>query len=78
MWWMQHPTEKTCWDRWWIEAKRAGLKMGFYYSQAQDWNHPGGAGVQDTGKVRDGMRPTEGDFDKYLEKYCTSPDQGDP
>ena len=25
------------------EAKKAGLKMGFYYSQAQDWNHPGGA-----------------------------------
>src|SRR5512144_2057395 len=22
---------------------RHGLKLGFYYSQAQDWNHPGGA-----------------------------------
>lgn len=24
-------------------CKRHGLKLGFYYSQAQDWNHPGGA-----------------------------------
>ena len=23
------------------EAHKEGLKMGFYYSQAQDWNHPG-------------------------------------
>jgi alpha-L-fucosidase len=22
---------------------QAGIKLGFYYSQAQDWNHPGGA-----------------------------------
>ena len=27
-----------------VEAcHRHGLKIGFYYSQAQDWNHPGGA-----------------------------------
>ena len=24
-------------------CRRAGLKFGVYYSQAQDWNHPGGA-----------------------------------
>jgi alpha-L-fucosidase len=24
-------------------CKKHGLKLGFYYSQAQDWNHPGGA-----------------------------------
>ncbi len=24
-------------------CQRHGLKLGFYYSQAQDWNHPGGA-----------------------------------
>jgi len=24
-------------------CRRHGLKLGFYYSQAQDWNHPGGA-----------------------------------
>ena len=24
-------------------CRKHGLKLGFYYSQAQDWNHPGGA-----------------------------------
>ena len=24
-------------------AKAEGLKIGFYYSQSQDWNNPGGA-----------------------------------
>jgi alpha-L-fucosidase len=24
-------------------CRREGLRLGFYYSQAQDWNHPGGA-----------------------------------
>ena len=24
-------------------CKKQGIKLGFYYSQAQDWNHPGGA-----------------------------------
>jgi alpha-L-fucosidase len=24
-------------------CKKEGLRLGFYYSQAQDWNHPGGA-----------------------------------
>ena len=24
-------------------CRKEGLKLGFYYSQAQDWNHPGGA-----------------------------------
>jgi alpha-L-fucosidase len=24
-------------------CKKEGIKLGFYYSQAQDWNHPGGA-----------------------------------
>ena len=47
------------------EAKKAGLKMGFYYSQAQDWNHPGGAkaGLQEG----DGWDEAhKGDFDVYL------------
>lgn len=26
------------------ECKEQGLKFGFYYSQAQDWHHPGGLG----------------------------------
>jgi alpha-L-fucosidase len=24
-------------------CQKHGIKLGFYYSQAQDWNHPGGA-----------------------------------
>ena len=27
-------------------CQREGLKLGFYYSQAQDWNHPGGAAAR--------------------------------
>jgi alpha-L-fucosidase len=27
-------------------CKRQGIKLGFYYSQAQDWNHPGGAAAR--------------------------------
>jgi alpha-L-fucosidase len=26
-----------------VAAKKHGIKLGFYYSQAQDWNHAGGA-----------------------------------
>ena len=50
-------------------AHRDGLKIGFYYSQAQDWNHPGGA------KARynegEGWDPAHrGDFDAYLQKIA--------
>lgn len=45
------------------EAVRAeGLKFGLYYSQAQDWNHPGGAIMG--GKIWDAAQ--KGDFDQYL------------
>lgn len=47
------------------EAKKAGLKMGFYYSQSQDWNHPGGAKARF--KEGDGWdKAHKGDFDEYL------------
>jgi alpha-L-fucosidase len=47
------------------EAKKAGLKMGFYYSQAQDWNHPGGA--KSRFQEGDGWDEAhKGDFDEYL------------
>ncbi len=47
------------------EAKKAGLKMGFYYSQAQDWNHPGGAKARfEEGDGWDEAH--KGDFDTYL------------
>ena len=47
------------------EARKAGLKMGFYYSQAQDWNHPGGAKARfEEGDGWDEAH--KGDFDAYL------------
>jgi alpha-L-fucosidase len=51
------------------EAKKAGLKMGFYYSQAQDWNHPGGA--KSRYQEGDGWdEDHKGDFDEYLENIA--------
>jgi alpha-L-fucosidase len=44
-------------------CRRQGLRMGFYYSQAQDWHHPGGA------VARGSWDPKQaGDFDDYLNK----------
>lgn len=51
------------------EAKKAGLKIGFYYSQAQDWNHPGGAKARyEEGDGWDDAH--KGDFDEYLERIA--------
>ena len=42
-------------------CEKEGIKLGFYYSQAQDWHQPGGA------VVRGSWDPAqEGDFDHYL------------
>ena len=41
---------------------QAGIKLGFYYSQAQDWNHPGGAA---SGGHWDPHQ--DGDMDKFIE-----------
>lgn len=43
-------------------CRKQGIKIGFYYSQAQDWNHPGGAA---SGGHWD--RAQDGDFDTYLD-----------
>jgi alpha-L-fucosidase len=50
-------------------ARKRGMKFGLYYSQAQDWTHPGGA--------KSGMRDGEGwddahkgSFDDYLRKIA--------
>ena len=45
-------------------AKR-GLRLGFYYSQAQDWNEPGGAG-NDWDFCPDSERDQNGAYDQYL------------
>jgi alpha-L-fucosidase len=45
---------------------RHNMKFGFYYSQAQDWHEPGGAGnTNDFGA--DELKDTSGAYDKYLQ-----------
>jgi alpha-L-fucosidase len=50
-------------------AKAEGLKIGFYYSQSQDWNHPGGAksGFPEGGGWDDAQK---GDYDAYLKNIA--------
>jgi len=52
------------------ECKKQGIKLGFYYSQDQDWTAPGGAAL----KTGDHQPPTyhwdkaqDGNFQQYLE-----------
>jgi alpha-L-fucosidase len=46
-------------------CQKAGIKLGFYYSQAQDWNHPGGSTA---GGSWD--KAQEGDMDEYIDKVA--------
>lgn len=46
-------------------CRREGIKLGFYYSQAQDWNHPGGAA---SGGNWDPAQ--DGCMDKYLDSIA--------
>ncbi|MBN1588676.1 MAG: alpha-L-fucosidase [Pirellulales bacterium] len=53
------PLEQAC--------KKHGIKLGFYYSQDQDWTHPGGS--KSGYKEGEGWdKAQEGDFDDYLKK----------
>ena len=46
-------------------CEKEGIKLGFYYSQAQDWGHVGGAAS------RGHWDPAQdGDFDAYLDKVA--------
>lgn len=50
-------------------AKAEGLKIGFYYSQSQDWNNPGGA--KSGFKEGDGWDPAhKGAYDTYLKNVA--------
>lgn len=50
-------------------AHRQGLKIGFYYSQAQDWNNPGGA--KSRYNEGDGWDDAQkGSFDAYLQNVA--------
>ena len=49
-----------------VEAcRKEGMRIGFYYSQAQDWNHAGGAA---SGGHWD--KKQDGDMDAYLDKIA--------
>jgi len=43
-------------------CRKEGIKIGFYYSQAQDWDHPGGAAINGHWD-----KAQEGDMDAYLD-----------
>jgi alpha-L-fucosidase len=45
-----------------------GMKFGLYYSQSQDWTHPGGATSGEIGKVWDPVQ--KGDYDQYLKSVA--------
>lgn len=47
-------------------ARNEGLKFGLYYSQAQDWIHPGGAKWRDYEEGEGWDELHYGDFDTYL------------
>ena len=47
-------------------CRKHGIKLGFYYSQAQDWNHPGGAAAR--GIKWDPAQ--EGSMDEYIQKIA--------
>ena len=46
-------------------CQKQGIKLGFYYSQAQDWHHPGGA-------ANDGHwdKAQDGDMTEYIRKIA--------
>ncbi|MDB6017597.1 MAG: Alpha-L-fucosidase [Pedosphaera sp.] len=47
-------------------CKRQHMKLGFYYSQAQDWHHAGGAAA----KGGHWDKAQDGDMDEYLDKVA--------
>ncbi len=49
-----------------------GMKLGFYYSQAQDWNNPGGAA-----KGGHWDPAQDGDMDAYIDERCRAPGERD-
>ncbi len=57
---------------------RHGIRLGFYYSQAQDWHHPGGSAKYGAGYNSPDRPPNaghwdpaqDGDFDDYLTRVA--------
>jgi alpha-L-fucosidase len=57
-------------------CRKEGIKLGFYYSQAQDWNHPGGSAASSrTGQLtidrQNHWDPAQqGSMDDYIDKVA--------
>ena len=58
-------------------CRKEGIKLGFYYSQAQDWHHPGGAAAKrnpekniDDANHWDAAQ--QGSMDEYIDKIALS------
>ncbi|MFO8027042.1 MAG: alpha-L-fucosidase [Opitutales bacterium] len=49
-------------------AREEGLKFGLYYSQAQDWTHPGGSVAKWAGGEYDESH--KGDMDEYIDQIA--------
>jgi alpha-L-fucosidase len=47
-------------------CKKEGMRLGFYYSEAQDWHHPGGAAA----KGGHWDRAQDGSMDDYIDKIA--------
>ena len=51
-----------------VACRREGIRLGFYYSQGQDWMHPGGGFVTSAKGPWDPAQ--RGDFDTYLDRIA--------
>ncbi len=49
-----------------VACGKQGIKLGFYYSQAQDWHHPGGAAA----KGGHWDKAQDGSMDDYIDKIA--------
>jgi len=54
-----------------VACQKYGIKLGFYYSQAQDWHHPGGAARITSNHPQGHWDPAQdGDMDAYLKNVA--------
>ncbi|MGA2032245.1 MAG: alpha-L-fucosidase [Thermoguttaceae bacterium] len=52
-------------------CRKQGIKLGFYYSQAQDWHHPGGAAYRTGNRKGDHWDPAQdGSMEEYVKKIA--------
>ncbi len=49
-------------------CKKAGIKLGFYYSQAQDWNNPGGSAARKSA-IEGWPNPDSTKIDAYTKEH---------